>query len=82
MYVLFLSVCKHTEFLMLTIIRHLNRWRIFKKSAMKQPHNLSIGDQKKFNNFQELQNFADKFTYQDDEFQFINTNPLVMIKVN
>ncbi|WP_341221892.1 hypothetical protein [Polaribacter atrinae] len=49
---------------------------------MKIAHNLNLGDEKKFNNFQELQNFADNYNYEENEFEFVNTNPLVMVKIN
>jgi predicted DNA binding CopG/RHH family protein len=49
---------------------------------MKKPHNLVLGDEKKFNNFQELHDFAEEFHYEDNEFEFVKTAPLVMVKIN
>lgn len=49
---------------------------------MKTAHNLKLGDEKKFNNFQELQDFADTFNYGENEFEFVKTTPLVMVKIN
>lgn len=49
---------------------------------MKQPHNLKIGETKTFKHFGELQDFAENFEYKENEFDFINHEPLTMQKVN
>lgn len=52
------------------------------KGLTKKNHGMSIGDQKEFKNFQELQDFCDEFTYRNDEFDFISSSPLIIQKTN
>ncbi len=49
---------------------------------MKTPHNLKKNESIIFKHFGELQEFAEKHEYKDNEFEFVNADPLTMVKVN
>lgn len=48
---------------------------------MKSNHNLKVGQKMEFKSFGELNDWAEKHQYQDDEFKCISADPLVFEKV-